>query len=71
MYSVKPQNCYYELKRKCLIKKNNHFSSEQIEITEDDWGKLADLHRNALKKEFEITKKWTQSCDPHEELAMK
>ena len=57
-YSVKPQNCYYELKRKCLIKKNNNFSSEQIEITtEDDWGKLLDLHRNALKKELESPKK--------------
>ena len=56
-YSVKPQNCYYELKRKCLIKKNNNFSSEQIEITDDDWGKLSDVHRNALKKEFGITKK--------------
>ena len=56
-YSVKPQNCYYELKRKCLTKKNNNFSSGQIEITEDDLAKLSDLHRNALKKEFRITKK--------------
>ena len=52
------------------LKKNNN-SSEQIEIIEDDWGKLSHLHENALKKEFGITKKQTQSCDPHEELAMK
>ena len=69
-YSVKQQNCYYALKRKCLIKKNNN-SSEEIKIIEDDWGKLSHLHENALKKEFGITKKQTQSCDPHEELAMK
>lgn len=56
-YSVRPQNCYYELKRKCLINKNNNFSSEQIEITEDDWERMSDLHRNALKKEFGITKR--------------
>ena len=54
-YSVKPQNCYYEWKRKYLIKKNNS-SSEQIEIAEDDWEILLDLHRNALIKEFGITK---------------
>ena len=56
-YSVKPQNCYYELKRKCLVKKSSNFSSQQIEIIEDEWGKLSDLIRNALKKEFGITKK--------------
>jgi len=56
-YSVKPQNCYYEWKKKCLIKKSNNFSSEQIEITEDEWGKLSNLHPNAFQKEFGITRK--------------
>ena len=55
-YSVKPQNCFYEMKKKCILKKNSHFTAEQIEISENDWGKLSPTHVNLLKKEFGITK---------------
>lgn len=55
-YSFKPQNCYYEMKKKCVLKRNNHFTADQIEISENDWKKLSELHVNVLRKEFGIIK---------------
>lgn len=54
-YSVKPQNCYYELKKNCVQKKNEQFTSNLIEINNTDWEKLSDKHKALLKKEFGIT----------------
>lgn len=54
-YSVQPQTCYFEIKKKCVLKKNPQFSSDQVQITQANWEKLTDMHKNLLKKEFGIT----------------
>ena len=43
------------LKKNCVQKKNEQFTSNLIEINNTDWEKLSEKHKALLKKAFGIT----------------